>query len=127
MKQMIILLTLLVSLPVMAHDSLWSLCRTKTVIYGDEETLILNEYEHRNSSGDGRDTDLKLIFGGNLLSGVFNSTDVSSGPITLKSKSSRFKGIVKLRDGSVELNGVLNLYGSKTILKAKFDCEVLRD
>jgi hypothetical protein len=111
----------------MAHDSLWSLCRTKTEIYGEKETLILNEYEHRNSSGDGRDTELKLIFGGNLLAGVFNSTDVSSGPITLKSNKSRFKGIVKLSDDSVELNGVLNLNGSNTILKAKFDCEVLRD
>ncbi|GEM_PF-767981 len=128
MKISILALFCFTTFSAFAHDSLWSLCRTKTVIYGESETLILNLYEHRNSHGDGRDNDLTLIFGGNLLSGVFDSTDVFSGPVKLKSKTSRFDGTINLNDYStVDLKGELNLNGSKTPLDAKFTCEVLRD
>lgn len=128
MKYSILTFLLMMSASSFAHDSLWSLCRTKTIIYEENETLILNLYEHRNSHGDGRDNDLTLIFGGNLLSGVFDSTDVFSGPLKLKSKTSRFDGFIHLNDYStVDLKGVLNLNGSKTPLNAKFICEVLRD
>lgn len=128
MKISIAAILLVSTFSAFAHDSLWSLCRTKTDLYGENETVLLNLYEHRNSRGDGRDNDLTLIFGGHLLTGVFDSTEVTSGPVKLKSKTSHFKGTLNLNDySSVDLKGVLTLNGSSTPLNAKFTCEVLRD
>lgn len=128
MKSSIFALCLFTTVSAFAHDSLWSLCKTKTDLYGENETLLLNLYEHRNAHGDGRDNDLTLIFGGHLLTDVFDSTLVSSGPLKLKSKTSSFKGTIQLNDYSnVDLKGVLTLNGSPTPLNAKFICEVLRD
>jgi hypothetical protein len=126
MKAIVVGLVLLSS-SAFARDSQWSLCKTSTMIYEEKETLLLNRYEHRSNDGMGRTTDLTLIFGGHLLTGAFDSTEVDTGAVTLSSETSSFTGTILLKNNAVQLRGTLSLDGAETPLASNFRCEVLRD
>jgi hypothetical protein len=53
---------------------------------GDNGKIALSTFEHRSGTGDGRVTEVTLIFGMHLLRGKLVDTD--SGPITLKETGS---------------------------------------
>lgn len=127
MKAIVLGLTVILSSSAFARDSEWSICKTSTMIYEEKETLLLNRYEHRSDDGMGRTTDLTLIFGGHLLTGAFDSTEVDTGAVTLKSETSSFTGTVLLKSNSVQLKGTLNLNGAETPLASSFRCELLRN
>jgi hypothetical protein len=55
-------------------------------ILGDNGKIALSTFEHRSAKGDGRMTEVTLIFGVHLLRGTLTNTD--SGPITLKEMGS---------------------------------------
>lgn len=60
--------------------------RDSTCMLGDNGKIALSTFEHRSATGDGRVTEVTLIFGGHLLRGKLVNTD--SGPITLKEAGS---------------------------------------
>jgi hypothetical protein len=60
--------------------------RDSTCMLGDNGKIALTTLEHRSATGDGRVTEVTLIFGMHLLRGKLVDTD--SGPVTLKETGS---------------------------------------
>lgn len=97
---------------------------------GDNGKIALSTFEHRSGTGDGRVTEVTLIFGMHLLRGKLVDTD--SGPITLKEGSSKnsytFKGTVgvnyqtkkmtvkgKITAGSDEISNINSTFRGKEL------------
>lgn len=108
-----------------AKDSDWKFCKGEAVLYGDTVNIIVNLYEHRD--GDGRATDLTLIYGSNILGGGFNSTESDTGVVMLKNEKSFFRGRAthNYEAGTLVLKGSLSLYGEVTALVSTLSCETL--
>lgn len=126
------LTTVVVNTPVMAKDSIWKLCKgsfTTSNELNEANTypILVNLFEHRNSNGDGRETDLTLIYGGNVLSGTFDSTEKDSGKIILKKSNTDFTGNISIDyvTESMNLKGKLNLLNFKTLLQTELKCETI--
>jgi hypothetical protein len=106
-------------------DSDWKLCKGEAIIFENDVKIVVNAFEHRN--GNGRAVDLTLIYGGNILRGSYNTTESTSGVVTLKGADSSFKGNVAIDYG----RGIMNLSGKMTMaksgssLKANLECETL--
>lgn len=127
MKKVILAMLALVSSPAFAHDSLWTLCEGKTLLFGDEETILVNQYEHRSGAAT-RATELTLIFGSHILSGSFDSTSRADGPVRLSQGTAAFAGTVRVGSTSIELNGNLDLgRGNATPVAATLACRTIRD
>lgn len=127
MKKLILVLLALSSGPALARDSLWTLCEGKTQLFGADETILVNQYEHR-SGADSRTTQLTLIFGGHLLSGSFDSTSLPNEVIVLTQGNAVFVGRVRLAANTLELNGNLSLVaGSASPLVSSLTCRTIRD
>ncbi|MBC7428595.1 MAG: hypothetical protein H7336_08295 [Bacteriovorax sp.] len=111
----------------MAKDSTWLMCVGDVKLYDEDVKLAVNVYEHRNSTGDGRETDLTLIYGGNVLQGSFNSTENDSGVTILKQNTSFYRGsaAVDYSASTLSLSGRLNLFGSVTPLETVLKCDTL--
>lgn len=60
--------------------------RDSICMLGDNGKIALTTLEHRSAAGDGRVTEVTLIFGMHLLRGKLVDTD--SGPVTLKETGS---------------------------------------
>lgn len=108
-----------------AKDSDWKICKGEATLYGDKVNIIVNLFEHRN--GDGRATDLTLIYGSNILGGGFNSTESDAGGVMLKNDNSFFRGraAVNYETSTLALRGVLSLYGETTSLISTLACDTL--
>lgn len=108
-----------------AKDSDWKICKGETVLFGDTVNIIVNLFEHRN--GDGRATDLTLIYGSNILGGGFNSTESDTGAVMLKNDNSYFRGraAVRYETSTLALRGTLSLYGEATALSSTLKCDTL--
>jgi hypothetical protein len=119
--------TLLASANSFAHDSLWKMCEGTAVIFNRSEPILVNLFEHRNGAAS-RQTDLVLIYGGNLLSGSFDSTENEFGKIMLTQDKSTFvgKASVDYQKNTLELSGVLKLE-DKTNLESILNCRTIRD
>ena|SRR6185369_12976782 len=104
-----------VGLSASAKDSAWLLC--------DDGKHVVNVYEHRNQTGDGRVTDLTFIFGSYLLKGRLVNTD--SGPVSLRENSSRFRGTVTVNyaKDNLKLVGDLNLTQGVEKLESELKCK----
>lgn len=111
-----------------AKDSDWKLCVGDVVLYEETVKLVVNLYEHRNGEG-GRATDLTLIYGGNVLTGGFNSTESDEGAVALKNENSLFRGTAKVsyEKETLQLLGRLSLFGSATPLRANLSCQTLQN
>lgn len=127
MKNAVVLLATLVSISAFAHDSTWKLCQGETQLFGEKETILVNLYEHRSPSG--RATDLTLIFGGNILTGSFDSTDSDAGKVNLTQQGSSFTGEAKVDYSaeSLEIKGALSLSGSTTSVNSILTCKTIRE
>lgn len=108
-----------------ALDSDWKICKGDVVIYGASTKLVVNAYEHRN--GNGRLADLTFIYGGHVLRGSLNTTDVTHGAIKLKGDHSTFKGTATIdyQTSIIHLTGKLALNNLVTELNGNLDCETL--
>ena len=108
-----------------AKDSDWKLCKGDVAIFGSNNNLVINSYEHRN--GEGRSNDITLIFGGNFLTGSLNTTNSSNGAIKLKGLNSSFKGSASIdyQTGFLNLVGKLTMNKSVSNLNASLECETL--
>ncbi len=128
MNKLLVILLTLTSVATFAKDSTWKMCIGDTILYGDPAKLALNVFEHRNSTGDGRVTDLALIYGAHILRGSFDSTEDNTGFVRLREHGSIFLGHVAVDYGTntVALNGKLKLPES-TFVKAVLKCETLGD
>lgn len=126
MKILMVLAITLSGLTTFAKDSTWQICQGKATLFQEQETILVNLFEHRSSSG--RVTDMTLIFGGHVLSGSFDSTDADTGSILMKNESSSFKGEVNINysTNTLLIGGSLNL-GTKTNFNTVLKCKVLRD
>ena len=98
---------------------------------GDNGKIGLTTFEHRAASGDGRVTEVTLIFGMHLLRGRLIDTD--SGPITLKEAGSgkdsyTFRGTIgvnyqtkrmtvkgKLKAGNLEISNINSTFRGKEL------------
>ena len=129
MKYLLVLtLISILTTSALARDSTWKMCIGSTQLFDEPANLAVNVFEHRNSTGDGRVTELTMIYGGHVLQGEFDSTEDDSGKILLKQNDSTFTGITKVdyeRDLLI-LIGKLNL-GIKTDVTAVLKCENLAD
>jgi hypothetical protein len=109
-----------------ARDSTWLSCRNNY--------FVINVLEHRNNTGDGRETALKLLYGMHSLDGILiedNSASVNllelpeteeteNGPVVY---TNSFVGSVKINySTSLSLKGVLNLYGFNHPIDTKLVC-----
>ncbi|MBC7712462.1 MAG: hypothetical protein H7177_03940 [Rhizobacter sp.] len=108
-----------------AKDSDWKLCKGEGIMYGANNKLVLNSYEHRN--GEGRANDMTFIFGGNILKGSLDSSESSSGTVKLKGTNSSFKGTASMdyQTGVLNLTGKFTLNKETTDLNASLKCETL--
>lgn len=125
-KLLIILMSMLTSLTTFARDSDWKLCVGDAVLYGDPAKLAMNVFEHRNSTGDGRVTELALIYGGHILRGSFNSSENNSAKVCLRDRMSTYRGLVKVdyENSTVTLDGKMKL-PEGTVVNAVLKCETL--
>lgn len=98
---------------------------------GDNGKIGLTTFEHRSATGDGRVTEVTLIFGMHLLRGRLVDTD--SGPITLKEAGSAkdsytFRGTVgvnyqtkkmtvkgKIKAGNLEISNINSTFRGKEL------------
>jgi hypothetical protein len=109
-----------------ARDSTWLTCKN--------DYLVINVFEYRNHTGDGRETELKLLYGAHFLSGLLiedNSSAVKllEAPETEITDSgsvvyvNNFEGTVNIDySTSLSLKGVFTLYGFKYSLDTKLTC-----
>lgn len=109
-----------------ALDSDWKICKGEVILFDDSVNLVVNAYEHRN--GKGRAADITFIYGGHVLRGAYNTSESTSGAITLKgNNNSIFNGKIAIDYG----RGILNLTGNVTLnkavsdVKAALECETL--
>ena len=118
----------LLSVPAFARDSTWKMCIGSTQLFDVPAKLAVNVFEHRNSTGDGRVTELTLIYGGHVLQGNFDSTEDDSGKILLKQDDSTFTGFTEVdyEHDLLILTGKLDL-GIETDVIAVLKCETLGD
>ena len=113
-----------------AHDSSWGLCKTKNIeLFGEKNALAINVFEHRNAKGDGRATDLTMLFGNWSLVGSADTTSNDTAKVALKGKNSNFTGTVSfIYDDSsfeVEIKGTLKLGKLTTPVNSIILCEDL--
>jgi hypothetical protein len=98
---------------------------------GDNGKIGLSTFEHRSGTGDGRVTEVTLIFGMHLLRGKLIDTD--SGPITLKEAGSSrdsytFRGTIgvdyqtkkmtvkgKIKTGSLEISNINSTFRGREL------------
>ncbi|MBC7712825.1 MAG: hypothetical protein H7177_05775 [Rhizobacter sp.] len=113
----------------MAKDSTWNLCVGDVTIFEDNVKLVVNVYEHRSPTGDGRVTELTMIYGGNVLAGSFDSTENDAGVAILKQNASFYRGnvVVDYNESTIALKGRLSLSGSVTPLEATLKCDTLEN
>jgi len=111
----------------MAGDSASYTCIGSTTIFNQNKKITVNLFEHRNSTGDGRETELTLIYGQYVLKGTFNNSDGSEGAVVLKDSKNNYKGNYSMSwsDSQVTLDGKITLSGSVSTLNAVLDCEDL--
>lgn len=116
---------LMVSVNAKALDSDWKLCKGDVIIYDRDVKIVVNAYEHRVNKG--RAADLTFIYGGHVLRGSYNTSESTSGNVTLKDANSSFKGNVAIDygRGTMSLNGKLDLNKAVSDLKATLECETL--
>ena len=129
-KLCVAILVLAFSLPyAFASDSQWALCKSQTVLFEKNNSLVLNMFERRNNKGDGRATDFTMLFGSWDLKGSVDTTSNSSPKVLLKGPSSSFKGIISILDGADSFNlkvkGTLKLSSQVTNVDSEFTCEIL--
>lgn len=112
-----------------AKDSTWNLCVGDVILYESKVKLVVNVFEHRNPTGNGRVTDLTMIYGQNVLAGKFNSTANDSGVVILKQDKSNFRGSVKVdyAASTIALSGKLNLFGEVSPLVTTLSCTGLEN
>ena len=130
-------LTTMINSTVLAKDSMWKLCKGTFTFAdnsadGTKEVLLANLFEHRNSNGDGRETDLTLIYGANVLSGSFNSTNWNenkSEKIVLDNEKINFTGaiVIDYVKETMNLNGKLNLPSDFANIKTQLKCKTVQD
>lgn len=110
---------------VFAADSTWML--------GDNGHIALNTLEHRSGTGNGRVTEVTLIFGMHLLRGKL--VDADSGPITLKEAGSSkynylFKGTIGVayETSKMTVKGKITdgTGGDISDINSTFSCKELR-
>jgi len=112
---------------VFSRDSSWSIC--------SNDYLGINYFEHRNSRGDGRVTNLTLLFGAHLLTGAMvedESSEVKllSVPETIETDNGPVKVINSFigeahydyEKNNFSLKGIFNLYGEKYPIDAHMEC-----
>jgi hypothetical protein len=111
----------------LAKDSDWKLCIGDVVLFDKPVKIAVNFFEHRNNKGPGRQSDISLVYGGNILRGSFTSAEGDRGDVMLKEEKSLFKGSVKMDYGinSLAIQGKLDLNGSTSMLTSKLKCETL--
>lgn len=111
----------------MAGDSASYACIGTTTIFGRDAKITVNLFEHRNNTGDGRATDLTLIYGQYVLKGTFNNTDSDEGVVVLKDSKNNYKGNYSMDWSTrlVTLEGKITLSGSVSELNSVLDCESL--
>lgn len=130
MKKLIAALIVLGSTtPAFARDSTWKLCTGDATVFDDPAKLAVNVFEHRNSTGDGRDTEFTLIFGGWVLRGTLDTSDSDTGTVHLQDEKNTegvYDGTIGVNydKDTVTLKGVLDL-GEKTDINATLKCKTL--
>jgi len=100
-----------------ARDSSWLLC--------ENGKLAVNTLEHR-SGATSRQTDIALIYGANILTGVVK--DTSKGPVSLSGGGSSFKGTVEVDYGDdyrLTIKGRLILADEKFNISYVLPCKEL--
>lgn len=109
-----------------AKDSTWNLCVGDVTIFEEKVKLVVNVYEHRNGA-DGRQTELTMIYGGHVLLGSFDNTDVDQAVVTLKNEHSFYQGLVAVdyAKNTLTLRGKISLNELESPLSAKFKCTIL--
>jgi hypothetical protein len=126
MKTVFLFIISLISLTdAFALDSDWKLCKGDVIVFDRDVKLVVNAFEHRN--GNGRAADLTLIYGSNLLKGVLNTSESTSGTVNLKGANSSFKGNVAIDYGRgiMSISGKLALGKDESNFKANLECETL--
>ena len=121
-------LTAIASQATLAKDSLWML--------GDDGDIAVSTFEHRNERGDGRDTEVTLIFGMHTLQGTLHDAD--SGKIRLAEIGPNkaiyvFTGTVSVPNSALQAKlihvaGVLDFgtAGNRN-LDTSFPCKVMKN
>lgn len=99
-------------------DSTWILCQ--------DDTLIINAFEHRNGP-DGRSIDFSLLFGSWVFQGTLNNE--TAGPVTLQSvrRNGTFTGDISVlfqetTEHRLIIVGVLNFSGSLVQINSTLPC-----
>ncbi|MEK2690856.1 hypothetical protein [Bdellovibrio sp. GT3] len=126
MKKLILVVGMtLAATPSFAKDSRWLLCKGDTVVLGENNSLVVNVFEHRKGPA-GRETSLTLLFGGWLLKGAIDNTNSYSRDVQLSGDRSGFDGKVTLDWGAstVQLEGILDLQ-YKTPVSVILKCDDL--
>ncbi|WP_413577980.1 hypothetical protein ACLVWU_05635 [Bdellovibrio sp. HCB290] len=126
MKKLILVLGMtLASTQAFAKDSKWMICKGETVVFGENNSLVVNVFEHRKGPA-GRETSLTLLFGGWVLKGAFDNTSSYSGNVQLSGDRSGFDGefTLDLSAATVKLEGTLDLH-YKTPVSVTLKCEDL--
>ena len=97
---------------------------------GDNGKIALSTFEHRSGTGDGRVTEVTLIFGMHLLRGRLIDTD--SGPVTLKEAAGKdsysFRGTIgvnyqtkkmtvkgQIKSGNLEVSNINSTFRGKEL------------
>lgn len=135
MRMTFTLLFVFISLPAMAVDSSWLLCRGTAELYEREVNLVVNSYEHRDGvkpNGDtNRSNQLTFIFGGHKLDGQFDSSESDSAKIHLQDKEGRdyLDGDISIdyQTYVMTLKGKIYLFGddAPSAIYTTFNCEEL--
>ncbi|WP_413580870.1 hypothetical protein [Bdellovibrio sp. HCB288] len=126
MKNLILVIGMtLAATPSFAKDSAWLICKGDAVVFGENNSLVVNVFEHRKGHA-GRETSLTLLFGGWVLKGAFDNTNTYSSDVQLSGDRSGFDGKVTLdlRASTLQLQGVLDLH-YRTPVSAILKCDDL--
>lgn len=122
-----LLMMLIFSLSAFARDSAWLIC--------NNDYLVINVFEHRDSTGQGRETALKLLYGMHAMDGILiedESDAVTLFEPQIAEETDNGHGVyVNSFIGTVHINystdlllkGELSLYGQKHPLDTKLACK----
>jgi hypothetical protein len=110
---------------VFAKDSDWKLCKGEVTLFDEPVRIVVSSYEHR--AGNGRVADMTFIYGGNILQGSLNTSEVNSGTLKLKGNNSSYKGTaaIDFEKSRLVLAGKLTLNRQVSELNALLECETL--
>lgn len=131
MKLILFALIGLIAQPLLASDSTWLLCKGSTELFGQQQSLVVNVFEHRSGAED-RETEFVLIYGGHTFTGGLldskGNAEVVLTATAAQTNYATYKGTAEVDFDSrtLRLDGELDLY-EKTPVNAFFECETLEN